>query len=68
MEKSFKVFQDYLSTNGIVHKVSCPYTQEQNEVVDRKHRHIVENGLSLSANAFVPLKYWDEAFKATLYL
>jgi histone deacetylase 1/2 len=31
-------------------------------VAERKHRHIVEVGLALLANASMPLKYWDEAF------
>jgi hypothetical protein len=47
--------------------VSCPHTQ-QNGVVERKHRHIVEMGLSLLAHASMPLKYWDEAFLAATYL
>jgi hypothetical protein len=33
-----------------------------------KHRHIVKVGLSLLANAHMPLKYWDEAFLAATYL
>jgi hypothetical protein len=53
---------------GIIHHVSCPYTQQQNGVAERKHRHIVEMGLSLLATAAMPLKYWDEAFLAATYL
>jgi hypothetical protein len=34
----------------------------------RKHRHIVEVGLSLLAHASMPLKYWDDAFIAVTYL
>jgi hypothetical protein len=53
---------------GITHHVSCPYAQQQNGVAERKHRHIVEMGLSLLATADMPLKYWDEAFLAATYL
>jgi hypothetical protein len=42
---------------GIVHRVSCPHTHQQNGVVERKHRHIVEMGLALLAHASMPLKY-----------
>jgi hypothetical protein len=47
---------------GISHHVSCPYAHRQNGSAERKHRHIVEVGLSLLAHASMPLKYWDEAF------
>jgi hypothetical protein len=36
--------------------------------VERKHRHIVETGLSLLATANVPLKFWDLAFETATYL
>jgi hypothetical protein len=42
---------------GISHHVSCPYAHQQNGSVERKHRHIVEMGLSLLAHASMPLKY-----------
>jgi hypothetical protein len=34
----------------------------------KKHRHIIEMGLSLLAHACMPLKFWDEAFSTTTYL
>jgi histone deacetylase 1/2 len=42
---------------GITHHVSCPHAHQQNGSAERKHRHIVEVGLSLLANASMPLKY-----------
>ena len=41
----------YLRDCGIHHRVSCPYTPQQNGLVERKHRHIVEMGLALLAQA-----------------
>ncbi|KAK1646191.1 hypothetical protein QYE76_063996 [Lolium multiflorum] len=35
---------------------------------ERKHRHIVEVGLALLAQASMPLKFWDEAFLTATYL
>lgn len=48
--------------------VSCPHAHQQNGSAERKHRHIVEVGLALFAEASMPLKYWDQAFLAALYL
>jgi hypothetical protein len=39
-----------------------------NGAAERKHRHIVEVGLSLLTHSYMPLKYWDEAFLAATYL
>lgn len=51
------IFQSFLRTNGIIHQVSCPYTPEQNGCAERKHRHLVEIGLTLLFNAGMPLKF-----------
>jgi hypothetical protein len=36
--------------------------------VKRKHRHIVDTGLSLLAHASTPLSLWDDAFQTSCYL
>jgi hypothetical protein len=48
--------------------VSCWHTHQENGSVERKHRHIVEIGLSLLSHASMPLQYWDETFLTTTYL
>jgi histone deacetylase 1/2 len=53
---------------GISHHVSYPHAHQQNGSAERKHRHIVEIGLSLLAHASMPLKFWDEAFLTTVFL
>jgi len=53
---------------GIAHHVSCPHAHQQNGSAERKHRHIVEMGLSLLAHASLPLKFWDETFSTTVFL
>lgn len=64
----YRSFTDYLTCNGIIHQHPCPHTHEQNGVAERKHRHIVENGLTLLAQASLPLKFWDEAFHTSVYI
>lgn len=53
---------------GIKHQVSCPHAHQQNGSAERKHRHIVEMGLTLLAHVCVPLKFWDEAFLTAVFL
>lgn len=55
-------FKSLFDANGIVHRVSCPYTPEQNGIAEQKHRRVVETGLTLMARAFVPSQLCDEAF------
>jgi histone deacetylase 1/2 len=63
-EKMHGLFQKV----GITHHVSCPHAHQQNGSAEKKHRHIVEVGLALLANASMPLKFWDEAFLTATYL
>ena len=58
----------FIQTHGISHHVSIPHAHQQNGSAERKHRHIVEVGLALLANASMPLKYWDEAFLTATFL
>ncbi|GJS62085.1 calcium-dependent protein kinase 26-like protein [Tanacetum coccineum] len=45
-----KIFED----NGTLHRLSCPYTPQQNGRAERKHRHLVETGLAMLFHAHVP--------------
>ncbi|KAG8500677.1 hypothetical protein CXB51_002847 [Gossypium anomalum] len=56
------------ANQGIIHRVSCPHTSEQNGVAERKHRHIVETGLTLLAQANLPMDYWGYAFCSAVHL
>jgi histone deacetylase 1/2 len=53
---------------GISHRVSCPHTHQQNGTAERKHRHIVETGLTLLAHASVPYRFWSDAFSTACFL
>ena len=61
-------FRNFLCQNGIHQRFSCPYTSQQNGLAERKHRHIMETGLSLLAQSHLPTKYWVEAFLTGIYL
>ena len=48
-------FKSFCPTSGILHQSSCPHTPEQNGVLERKHRHIVETGLTFLYQFHLPL-------------
>ena len=37
-----KEFQEYLKNKGILSQRSCPYTPQQNRVVERKNCHLLD--------------------------
>ena len=61
-------FKHYLLTKGIIHQMSCPYTPEQNSLVERKHRHILETTITLLQTAHLPPKFWFHACATSIYL
>ena len=61
-------FQNHLSNCGILQQVSCSKTLEQIGVAERKHRHIVEMGLTMLFHAKLPLSLWVGAFLTNVYL
>jgi hypothetical protein len=64
----YQRLHSFFSKIEIHHHVSCPHAYQQNGAVERKHRHIVEVGLSLLDHASMPLKFWEDAFLAVVYL
>jgi hypothetical protein len=63
-----RLHNQYFTSLGIAHRVSCLHTHQQNGFPERKRRHIVETGLALLARAGMPLKFWDETFLIATYL
>ena len=47
----YRAFTNLLMSHGIIHRNSCPHAHELNRIAERKHFHIVENGLTLLAKA-----------------
>jgi histone deacetylase 1/2 len=53
----YQTLNSFFQKHSIIHKVSCPHGHQQNGAAERKHRHIVEVGLTLLAHSSMPLKF-----------
>jgi len=58
----------FFQTIGIHHRPICPHTHEQNETVERCHRHTVKTGLTLLGQYKAPFCFWNYAFDTSVYL
>ena len=47
----------FMSSHGILHQSSCTYTPQQNEVAERKNRHLVETVRTLLLHHKVPQRF-----------
>lgn len=64
----FRNLSHFFNSLGILHRRSCPHTSEQNGLVERRHRHVVETGLTLLSQSGVPSKFWHFAYDTAVYL
>ncbi|KAD7117385.1 hypothetical protein E3N88_04653 [Mikania micrantha] len=64
----FRNLTPFFKSLGIIHQLTCPHTSEQNGFVERRHRHVVETGLTLLAQSNVPTRFWHFAFDTAVFL
>ena len=64
----FRPLKPFLDKLGVIHRLSCPYTPQQNGHMEHKNRHVVEVGLSMVAQSHVPIAFWPYAFQFAVYL
>ena len=61
-------FQSFCYDNGILHQTSYPHVPQQNGVLKRKHRHIVETCLAMLYQSHLPMNFWSYAFSTASFL
>ena len=61
-------FDAFCSDQGLKHQYSSPYTPQQNGVVERKNRTLVEMERTMLDEHRTPRKYWVEAVNTACYV
>ncbi|CAL1379865.1 unnamed protein product [Linum trigynum] len=59
---------DFYAAEGIHLQTSCTDTPQQNGVVERKHRHILDTARALRFHANLPKRFWGECVLTAGYL
>lgn len=60
--------KEFLANKGIMHATSVPYVPQQNGLVEREIRTIVESARSMLSEAALPKALWAEAIYAAVYV
>lgn len=61
-------FTSFLIEKGIIHQKSCPHTPQQNGIMERKNRHILETIRTLLVESLVSPKFWCEAAHTAIHI
>ena len=59
--------QDFVNEEGIKHEFSAPYTPQQNGVVERKNRTIIEMARTMMSEFKSPHNFWGEAISTAVH-
>jgi hypothetical protein len=63
-----KDFYDYFSYHGIRREKTVPITPQENGVLERMNRIIMEHARSMRLHAGFPLQFWEDAVDTVIYL
>ncbi|GAA0153447.1 hypothetical protein LIER_11683 [Lithospermum erythrorhizon] len=61
-------FSQLLSSPGIVHQKTCPYTPQQNARVERKHQHLLQVARAMLFQSDLPKIFWGDSILAAIYV
>ncbi|XP_070035172.1 uncharacterized protein [Nicotiana tomentosiformis] len=60
--------KDLFQLQGIIHQSSCSYTSQQNGVVERRHRHILESIKAIKFQGHLLVRYWGHCIDSVVYI
>ncbi|GMF25303.1 unnamed protein product [Phytophthora fragariaefolia] len=63
-----KQFGDFIAAHGIVHQTSTPYTPQQNGLVMRMNRTLVEMARSMLYHRGMAREWWGDALRTAVYV
>jgi transposase InsO family protein len=64
----FTSLRSFFQDNGVIFQHSCVYTPQQNGVVERKHRHILQVARALKFHAQLPSQFWGECALTAVHI
>ena len=67
-EFTSKEFRDFCNNNGIRRPLTVPFTPQQNGVVERKNRSILNMARSMLKSKGMPKEFWAQAVECAVYL
>ncbi|GAA0185436.1 transmembrane signal receptor [Lithospermum erythrorhizon] len=67
-EFSGKTTLEFYASKGISLQSSCTHTPQQNGVVERKHKHLLETSRALLFQSNAPTQFWGECLLTATYL
>ena len=59
--------EEFLDEEGIKHEFSAPYTPQQNGIVERKNRTLIETARTMLDEYKIPDSFWAEAINTTCH-
>jgi transposase InsO family protein len=67
-EFTSKEFKKFCDENGIRRPLTIPYSPQQNGIVERKNRTILNMARSMLKSKNLPKEFWAEAVDCAVYL
>ena len=59
---------EFYIQKGIKHETSCPETPQQNGVVERKQKYLMETARTLLFQSNLPLSFWGDCAQYAVYI
>ena len=63
-----KEFDTYLHENGIKRQLTTAHTPQQNGVVERRNRTVMEMARCMALGKGLPRSFWAEAVNTAVYI